>query len=60
VYICQTDTLAGSFVQVATGGTLSSGIELVKNMGGTVVECACVVELKMFIDPPVDSGYVDL
>jgi adenine phosphoribosyltransferase len=41
---------------VATGGTLSSGIELVKNMGGTVVECACVVELKMFIDPPADSG----
>jgi adenine phosphoribosyltransferase len=41
---------------VATGGTLSSGIELVKAMGGTVVECACVVELKMFVDPPADSG----
>merc|ERR1719221_1837781 len=41
---------------VATGGTLSSGIELVKHMGGTVVECACVVELKMFVDPPRDSG----
>ena len=25
-------------------------------MGGEVVECACVVELKMFIDPPADSG----
>ncbi len=25
-------------------------------MGATVVECACVVELKMFIDPPADSG----
>ena len=41
---------------VATGGTLSSGIELVKKMGGEVVECACVVELKMFIDPPEGSG----
>jgi len=41
---------------VATGGTLSSGIELVKHMGGTVVECACAVELKMFIDPPAESG----
>ena len=41
---------------VATGGTLSSGIELVKHMGGTVVECACVVELKMFVVPPADSG----
>ena len=25
-------------------------------MGGTVFECACVVELKMFIDPPEASG----
>lgn len=41
---------------VATGGTLSSGIELVRAMGGTVVECACVVELKMFVDPPAESG----
>eukprot|EP00978_Attheya_sp_CCMP212_P015540 scaffold40038_cov40-Attheya_sp.AAC.2 len=41
---------------VATGGTLSSAISLVKLCGGTVVECACVVELKMFIDPPADSG----
>jgi len=41
---------------VATGGTLSSGIELVRKMGATVVECACVVELKMFVDPPADSG----
>jgi len=41
---------------VATGGTLSSGVELVRAMGATVVECACVVELKMFIDPPADSG----
>lgn len=41
---------------VATGGTLSSGIELVRKVGATVVECACVVELKMFIDPPADSG----
>jgi len=41
---------------VATGGTLSSAISLVHLCGGTVVECACVVELKMFIDPPSDSG----
>ena len=41
---------------VATGGTLSSGIELVKRLGGTVHECACVVELKMFVDPPPESG----
>lgn len=41
---------------VATGGTLSSGIELVRAMGATVHECACIVELKMFIDPPAESG----
>lgn len=41
---------------VATGGTLSSAIQLVKSCGGTVVECACVVELKMFIDPPKETG----
>ncbi len=41
---------------VATGGTLSSAISLVKQCEGKVVECACVVELKMFIDPPEDSG----
>ena len=41
---------------MATGGTLSSGVELVKAMGGVVVECACVVELKMFVDPPPESG----
>ena len=34
---------------VATGGTLSAGIQLVRGMGATVVECACVVELK-FLD----------
>ena len=33
---------------VATGGTLSSAIKLVHMLGGEVVECACVVELKMF------------
>ena len=31
---------------VATGGTLVAGIDLVKGMGGEVVEAACVVELK--------------
>eukprot|EP00956_Cyclotella_meneghiniana_P027215 scaffold60542_cov57-Cyclotella_meneghiniana.AAC.2 len=41
---------------VATGGTLSSAIELVHMLGGTVVECACVVELKMFIDPAEETG----
>mmetsp|Transcript_3685 Transcript_3685/g.4331 ORF Transcript_3685/g.4331 Transcript_3685/m.4331 type:complete len:219 (-) Transcript_3685:2056-2712(-) len=41
---------------VATGGTLSSAIQLVQAFGGTVVECACVVELKMFIDPSNESG----
>lgn len=34
---------------VATGGTLSAAIELVHMLEGIVVECACVVELKMFI-----------
>jgi adenine phosphoribosyltransferase len=41
---------------VATGGTLSSAISLVKMLNGVVVECACVVELKFFIDPPEDSN----
>ena len=41
---------------VATGGTLGSAISLVKMLGGKVVECACVVELKMFIDPPAESN----
>ncbi|GAB5359342.1 hypothetical protein AAMO2058_000535800 [Amorphochlora amoebiformis] len=31
---------------VATGGTLSAGIELVQLMGGVVAECACIVEIK--------------
>ena len=31
---------------VATGGTLCAGIDLVKKLGGTCVECACVVEIK--------------
>jgi len=41
---------------VATGGTLSSAINLVHMLGGEVVECACVVEIKMFIDPSEESG----
>jgi adenine phosphoribosyltransferase len=40
---------------VATGGTLASAISLVKMLGGSVVECACVVELRQFIDPPPGS-----
>lgn len=31
------------------GGTLSAGIECIKMCGGSVVECACIVELKFFI-----------
>eukprot|EP00527_Entomoneis_sp_CCMP2396_P008754 CAMPEP_0198141114 /NCGR_PEP_ID=MMETSP1443-20131203/4182_1 /TAXON_ID=186043 /ORGANISM="Entomoneis sp., Strain CCMP2396" /LENGTH=220 /DNA_ID=CAMNT_0043803761 /DNA_START=71 /DNA_END=733 /DNA_ORIENTATION=- len=41
---------------VATGGTLSSAISLVKMLEGKVVECACVVELKLFIDPAPETG----
>lgn len=41
---------------VATGGTLGSAISLVKMLRGIVVECACVVELQMFIDPSPESG----
>lgn len=41
---------------VATGGTLASAISLVKMLGGVVVECACVVELKMFVNPSEESG----
>jgi adenine phosphoribosyltransferase len=40
----------------ATGGTLAAGIQLVHQLGGRVVDCACVVELKMFWDPPAESG----
>lgn len=40
----------------ATGGTLAAGVQLCQQLGATVVECACVVELKMFWDPPADSG----
>ena len=32
------------------GGTLSAGIECVQMCGGNVVECACIVELKFFIE----------
>merc|ERR1712217_351814 len=31
---------------IATGGTLCAGIELVKMLGGEVVECGCLVEIK--------------
>merc|ERR1711879_534043 len=33
---------------VATGGTLSAGIECIRMCKGVVVECACIVELKFF------------
>jgi hypothetical protein len=29
---------------------------VVRMLGGVVVECACVVELKMFINPSDESG----
>ena len=41
---------------VATGGTLSLAILLVKMLKVNVIECTCVVELKMFIDPSKESG----
>jgi adenine phosphoribosyltransferase len=41
---------------VATGGTLANSISLIEKLGGIVVECACVVELKMFINPSESSG----
>jgi len=41
---------------VATGGTLSAGIQCVQMLGAQVLECACVVSLKLFEDPPADSG----
>jgi orotate phosphoribosyltransferase len=41
---------------VATGGTLGSAISLVKMLEGIVVECACIVELKMLTNPHPDSG----
>eukprot|EP01041_Mallomonas_annulata_P004322 gene4322-8597_t len=31
---------------VATGGTLIASCDLIKSLGATVVECACIVELK--------------
>eukprot|EP00967_Tisochrysis_lutea_P075946 scaffold102532_cov50-Tisochrysis_lutea.AAC.1 len=31
---------------IATGGTLCAGIELVKSMGASAIECGCLVELK--------------
>lgn len=31
---------------VATGGTLCAAIELIQELGGVVVECACIVEVK--------------
>jgi adenine phosphoribosyltransferase len=40
---------------VATGGTLSAAIQLIQALDATVVECACVVELKMFVNPPPSS-----
>jgi adenine phosphoribosyltransferase len=31
---------------IATGGTLLATVELLNALGATVVECACIVELK--------------
>ena len=32
---------------VATGGTLTAACDLIAAVGGVIVECACIVELKM-------------
>ena len=32
---------------IATGGTLSAGIELIQKVGAEATSCACMVELKM-------------
>jgi adenine phosphoribosyltransferase len=32
---------------VATGGTLIAACDLLSSVGATIVECACMVELKM-------------
>lgn len=40
---------------IATGGTLSAAIECVQMVGGTVVECACVVELKFLEAQRLDT-----
>jgi orotate phosphoribosyltransferase len=41
---------------VATGGTLGAAMSLaIHALNATVVECACIVELRMFVDPPADS-----
>eukprot|EP00746_Dinoflagellata_sp_MGD_P120238 gnl/MRDRNA2_/MRDRNA2_55851_c0_seq1.p1 gnl/MRDRNA2_/MRDRNA2_55851_c0~~gnl/MRDRNA2_/MRDRNA2_55851_c0_seq1.p1 ORF type:complete len:221 (-),score=46.15 gnl/MRDRNA2_/MRDRNA2_55851_c0_seq1:10-672(-) len=47
---------------VATGGTLSAGVELVKQFGGEVVECGCMVELKFLKgrDKVIASGAKDI
>ena len=47
---------------VATGGTLTAAIECVHLLGGVVVECACVVKLKMFAgkDNATDGGCTDV
>lgn len=46
----ETELLVGANVLIvddllATGGTLGAAVELVENLGGIVVECACVIEL---------------
>ena len=39
---------------VATGGTLIAACDLLSSVGATIVECACMVELKML------GGYAKL
>ena len=39
---------------MATGGTLIAACDLLSSVGATIVECACMVELKML------GGYAKL
>ena len=48
----QLPTLADDLV--ATGGTLIAACDLLSSVGATIVECACMVELKML------GGYAKL
>lgn len=54
LYHSSSDILLHDFLSYASCHIL--GIEVVQMLGGVVVECACVVELKMFINPSDDSG----
>jgi adenine phosphoribosyltransferase len=44
--ICQDDRVLIVDDLIATGGTLEATTKLVKKLGGCIVECACIIELK--------------